>query len=191
MELLDIGIATEVGLWCSGLDNLLVVALMNRTYIEPNVFLDNCGHDQSEQSNADVHSLGMQVIDQTCSGIECVAISLKLVVRAIGLHDIFRNQCSVCIGEDGTHIVDIVIDGIALDAVVGNKALNDTIVSLYQHLFLRRRGEVGHEECYKEENAQNDELSEATVHECFSDGFVGSITSVLLIHNKLDLLVVD
>ena len=96
----------------------LFVAFVDRAYIEQDVFIENGRTNQSPESEPHSYTTWMQGVVALGCGIECVAIDLQTIVHVVGFSQILFHVGAVGIGEDEAHVVDEVINGIALDAVV-------------------------------------------------------------------------
>ena len=129
-------------------------------------------HDESIDTYADAHALGMHIVEEICSRVEGVVIDLHAVQVPVCLDQVGEDLGGVGLGEYETDIVDIVIDRVSLNTVILLQTLYDIVLHICRHLLFRRCGEVGDEKENHNESGQNDQLPKTTVQECVFDSVV-------------------
>ena len=184
---LQVGILADVLVGDVGVaDEALVIVAADGTGGHHEVVPVEHGDDTVEYAQADAHTLGMQVVEQVCRGVERMAEYLHLVVLVESLKQLLVHLGAVGIGEDVAEVVDGLVESVAVDAVVVDDALADVVFHLETHLVLGGYGHDGDDGEDDADDGQDDEFADAAVQEFLCDALLLVGIAVKLFHDVKD-----
>jgi len=133
MVRLNIGILTGIGIGDGRLNQLLAIVSTDSSGIHQQVAVLDGRDDDAENTNTDTYAFRMDVVDDVGRLEEGMGVDVDLVQFLIGSQLFLVGLGRIGMGEQTSDIADIVVDGIAGNAVAGLKTLMDVIFRLPQH----------------------------------------------------------